>query len=606
MQIELVVTVDQARALVQKLSTANKVGFDTEVSGPLLVDKKSEMVNVYASTLTGFSVAFPSDNTAYYVPVAHRRGSNCLNWRTILGEVFRDPEREIWAHNWQFDLKALPADFRAQAFKSNLRCSLVAAWLLQWSDELGLKPLAKRILGMEMVSFYDVSKGRSFDDLAPSDAVEYAGKDALATVLLGEYFVPRLQSFDPKLYETFVSLEMPFAKCLADMELAGMGLDPVTLTGLRDRVKPIADDLYEQIYWETGCDPRSPVQLSKWGFGGGHWNPIGIEKGKNGLYKVNADAIASVAESSKPGSMGEKIANLLLEWRAAEKLVSTYTDSMLTKLAQYPDQRIHCEYHHDGTGTGRLSSSYPNLQNIPVRTKLGKMIREAFFSEDPDRVMVSADYSQIELRVLAHLAGPGKLREAYVMDMDIHQQTADLTGTTRDRGKTVNFAVVYGAREKKLAKTLGCTKEEAKSILDNYDKGYPEVFDYSKKVIEVARRRGYVRTLARRFRRIEGIDSSDRMDRWAAERRARNTPVQGGARDIMSKAMVDIWRELPNMGGNPRMIGQIHDDVLFEVHKDFAQDLANMVQEKMTNAWPGLTVPLKTEPTIARVWADMK
>jgi DNA polymerase I len=603
MEKTLVVTNDQVTALVARLREQSAIGFDTEVSGPALLEK--DMVNVYASTLTGFSVAFGEE--AFYVPVSHRRGTNCYDWRRAMSEIF-DParEREIWAHNWQFDLKVVHAAGFSAVEDCKIRCSLIAAWLMQ-AEELGLKVQAKRVLGMTMTSFHEVSKGQAFDNLSPQEALSYAADDAMASLRLGDHYASRIKAWDPELYRTFTDLEMPLVRVLSHMETSGMPIDENVLGGLRERLKPIADGIYEDLYWTYGFNPASGKQLSEWGFGGKHWGTEGIEKGKNGLYKTNADAIAAVVANHATTDLGREVAEKVLEWRAAEKLVSTYTSSLLDKAAQYPDRRLHCEYNHTGTRTGRLSSSYPNLQNIPVQSAMGKTIREAFVAP-PGRVFVSADYSQIELRILAHMAGEGRLLSAYREGRDLHQQTADIIGSTRNNGKTFNFAVVYGAQAKRISKTLGVPRKDAQTFVERFKAGYPEIASYDERVVQATRYRGYVRTLAKRFRMLPDITADDMMARWAAERRARNTPIQGGARDVMSRAMVNIYEHLRTKGnpGNVKMIAQIHDDVMFEVDEAYAGELEQLVKREMETAWPGLKCPLVTEPTTAKRWSDMK
>lgn len=601
----LVVTNDQARNLREKLSLATEIGFDTEVSGPSLLDQ--DMVNVYASTFTGFSVAIGDD--AYYVPVSHRKGTNCYDWRSIMSEIFRPAAgREIWAHNWQFDLKVVHRAGFVEVEDCQLRCSLVAGWLLRGArGTLELKELAKSILGMNMASFYDTVKGGQFDSLSPQEALSYTCDDALATLRLGKFFAPRMKQWDEALYATFVNLEMPFVRVLSHMETTGMPLDTETLLSLKQRIKPRADEIYESAYWELGIELGSGTQLSKWGFDGGHWGKEGIEETKKkGVYKTNVDALETVIANPKTSPLGRKVAEDVLEWRLADKLISTYTGTFVDQYNQYPDKMLHCSYNHTGTATGRLSCSGPNLQNIPTRTELGKTIREAFCAP-PGWKFLSADYSQIELRVLAHLAGSGKLLEAFLEQRDLHQQTADIIGTSREHGKTFNFAVVYGAQDKRISKALGVTRPQAKDYISRFQEGYKEIAGYDEKVVEAARERGYVRTLARRFRKLPGIHSTNTMDRWAEERRARNTPVQGGARDVMTKAMVDIYEKLRKEGNldKAKMACQIHDDIMFLVRDDFAEELSQQVKFAMENAWP-LKCPLVTKPVVAQRWSDMK
>ncbi len=601
-------TAEEVKVLLRCLKEGTgPIGFDTEVSGPLLIGE--DMVNVYSSTLTGFSVSI--DHVCWYVPLRHRRGRNLteLCWWPLLLEIARS-SRTVWAHNWKFDLQVMYTEDRAIGLayeKADLRCSMLAAWLMQHGS-YSLKAIAKEVLGVSVQSFEEVAKGRSFDDLSPEEAMEYACNDAIWAVQIGQYFEERMKIFDPKLYDTFLTLEMPLCRVLRHMEATGVVLDAEELQKQQRVLQPIRERLYEEFYWLTGgCEPGSSAQIGKWAYDGGHWSTEDIPKGKSGKYSTNADSVEVAFNRCRPGTDGHSAAKLLLEYRGVDKLLSTYTSSLIDNAAQFRDGRLHSNYLQWGTATGRLSSSGPNLQNIPVRSDYGKLIQKAFVAPE-GQLLVSADYSQIELRVLAHLAGDGKFLEAYKRNEDIHQQTGDIAGTTRGRGKTMNFAIVFGAQDKKLAKMLGSTREEAKYFLKNYGEGYPEVARLRTDVIDAGKRRGYVRTLARRFRKVPGLKSSDRMDRWAEERRCFNTPIQGGARDIMAKAMVDVYNELRSNDAlyEVTFTGQIHDDLRLAAPRHLAPAVSELMRRKMESAWPGFKCPLVAEPVIGRSWYDLK
>lgn len=584
------------------------IGFDTEVSGPQLIDQ--EMVNVYSSTLTGFSVSV--DYISWYVPVRHRRGKNLQiqNARKLL-TVLATCGKELWAHNWKFDLQVMygESEMLGEAFEdADLRDSMLAAWLMQYGDTYKLKVLVKEILGENTVDFYEVSGGRSFDGLTPEQALEYACNDAVWTVKIGKHFEDRMKAFDIKLHDTFLNLELPFMRVLRHMEASGFTLDVKELRRQKDLLVPVRDSLYEDwLFLTGGVNPSSGKQVSEWAYGGGHWPTDGIEQGVSGQYKTNADAVTAAYNCCKEGSIGKEAARIKLEYAVVEKILSTYTDNLIINAGQYDDGRLHSSYMQSGTATGRLSSSYPNIQNIPVRTNVGRSLRKAFVAR-PGYSLVSDDYSQIELRVLAHLAGPGRLLNAYIEGKDIHQQTADLAGVDRNQGKTGNFAIVYGAMGKKLGKTLGMPRKDADAFIENYFIAYPEVGALRDRAVAAARDRGYIRTLARRFRKTPGLSSRNFMDRCSDERRAFNTPIQGGARDLMAKAMVDVYQELRRTGDLGRVVftAQIHDDLMLECEKGLEKDTERLLQSKMENVWPGFRCPLVAKAISGNTWYDLK
>jgi len=626
--METVTRESQLRALQEKAARMPFYGFDTESDGPLLVQPKftkkgkqkhKDFINMYRSTTVGFSVAFP-DRTSYYVPLNHRK------YNAPYGPALRTLQallqRPGWVHNLQHELLALRMVGHVPFLAGPLRDSQVACWLSAQHDGeggYGLKELSKHHLGHEQMSFESVTGGNNFGVLDPTtpEATRYACEDAVAALLLGLHAEPIIQGWG--LEDWYLNVEMPFVRVLRHMTDTGIPVDRTVAEELGNRLSNQAKAAAVEFRARFDCDPASPRQLQSL-FERGIWPTEDVKKGKTG-YSTDAATVSHFSEHLAEGE-GKAAADLLLTIRECSKASSTYTTNLVVLADQYPDGRLHPSYHQTGTVTGRLSSSYPNGQNMPTRSEIAKSIMEMFAAPEGSQ-FGSADYSQIELRVLAHFAG-GTLAEGYKAGVDVHQLTADKTGLSRSGGKTLNFMKIYGGGPKKVAHQIGCTVDEAKKFMKDYDKGMPEVNQMILRVVTAAYERGYVKTLAgrrglfpqmpnrdrsmlkRKFKAVEAgeLTMDDLFNAWSDERKAFNLVAQGGASDIVKKAMVDLYKAQGSIDGM-RLQAQIHDDIRWETNES---DTASMelVRATMEAAWPSLRIPLVADPKMGKTWKELK
>lgn len=622
---ECVTTEAQVRALQEKAARMPFFGFDTESDGPLLVQPKwtkkgkqkhKDFINVYRSQMVGFSLAFP-DRTAYYVPIGHRAYN--APYQPALALLRMVSLTPGWAHNLQHELvtlhqQGLPGDHTL------LRDSQVSCWLANMHDgngKYGLKELTKNLFNYEQITFEGLTKGANFGVLDPTgeEAVRYACDDAIAALLLGIGSEPVIQSWGLK--DWYLDVEMPFVRVLRHMTDTGIPIDRTLAQKLGDDLSNQASKAAVKFRAQFDADPASPKQLQTL-FDRGIWPTEGVKRGKTG-YSTDASTIDHFS-GYLPDGPGKEAATLLLTIRECSKASSTYTTNLVVLADQYPDGRLHPSYHQTGTVTGRLSSSYPNGQNMPSRSDVAKSIM-TMFAADEGMTFGSADYSQIDLRVLSHFAG-GVLQKGYQDGTDVHQATADLVGCDRNTGKTINFAKVYGAGAKKLASTIGCEVDEAKRFMRQYEENVPEVDRLVRRVVEAAYDRGYVKTLAGRrgvfdqmpqrdrallrqkFRAVdEGkLTMDDLFSAWSDERKSFNLVCQGGASDIVKKAMVDLYKVLP---AGMRIQTQIHDDIRWETAESNVESM-ELVRATMEAAWPTLRVPLVADPKMGKTWRDLK
>ena len=640
--MKLVTSPEAVLELRQKLldDTSKPVGFDTESSGQQLagLTGKKSRLNVYLSSMTGFSVAF-LDGSSYYVPVRHAVGDNASEAEAykLLCLLFAR-KGSIYCHNVKHELKVLSMEGFTpyQLWSVRFCCTQVMLWLLQrpavgigksWSAKqvippgktpntsYGLKALVEYHFGHSMTQFAALVDGKTVDQLEPAAVIDYACEDAIFALRLGVEFYPLLKA-DEQLCRTFHDVEMPFVHVLRYMEECGFAIDFKLLNELKQELTEKLTGIDAELdFLMPGLNVNSDLQLRAWGFAGGRWPMVDAQGVAIEYELTEKEKLVSMKHSNlelmlphvDANSEGGVVLRLLLERGEIDKMLSTYTDSLIDKAAQYPDLRLHCDYLHTGTNTGRLSSTYPNLQNIPVRSKLGMRVREAFVAS-PGCTLFSADYSQIELRVLAHLCnGEGKLAEAYKADKDIHQQTADITGASRTQGKTINFAIVYGAQAKKLSKTIACEVADAERFMEAYADGYPEVFELRDRVVDVVTHRGYVRTLLGRRRYVPELRSNRRGTRSYGGRIAFNTPVQGGARDVMVLGMLGFYRRVMEheLLGVVKIVAQVHDDLVCEAPEDIATEWGNLLAQCMRSSYP-LKVPLAAETVYGQKWSQHK
>jgi DNA polymerase-1 len=602
---------DALRSLAQRLAGAGLFAFDTETSE----------IAAMRAHLVGISVS-PAPGEAYYIPVGHPPelgGIEQLPLATVLavlGPLFEDQSLAKVAHNGKYDMLMLA---NQGVWVRNLACdTMVAAYLLgeggsgegyRSGASLGLKWLAAERLGVEMTEITAILGKRGPKQLSmtqvPVEAVsDYACADADMTLRLRDVLERELR--EQNLWSLFAEVEMPLVPVLTRMEMAGVALDVAALREMSQQLGEQVRTLEREIYAEVGHEFNigSPPQLSVVLF-----EELGLPKSRR--TKQGASTDAQVLE----GLRGVHPAvDLILQYRQLTKLKSTYIDT-LPALINPKTNRIHTTFNQTVTATGRLSSNDPNLQNIPVRTELGGQVRRAFIARDigPDPYLLAADYSQIELRILAHLCKDPGLLEAFHRDEDIHAATAsqvfgvpidEVTPEMRRRAKVFNFGVLYGLTGFGLSQREGISREEANTFIETYFQKYTCVKEWRESVIADTRKNGYAETIMGRRRYVPAISSANQQVRAAAERIAVNMPTQGTASDIIKVAMNRIDAELEERGMATKMLLQVHDELIFEGPAAELDGLREMVLRIMP-ASLDLAVPLKIDVKVGKNWGDL-
>jgi len=516
-------------------------------------------------------------------------------------------KRSLVFHNAKFDLHVLARTFgltQKQIDSANIVDTLIAAWMLSPGQTgLGLDNQVMQLLQHEMIPIENlIGRGKNqitFNRTPIKDATEYGAEDAVYTLRLWVPLRMKLQKYDYEKY--FFSQEMPLLKVLYQMEGVGAFVDTKILKKLETDLQHRIEKLEKEICDMAGCEFNigSPKQLGEVLF-----DTLGLPE----IKKRSTDA-AVLEELSFRSA--HPIVFAVIEYRELKKMQSTYV-SVLPTLVNPDTKRIHTSFIQWGTATGRLSSRDPNLQNIPVRSDLGKQIRAAFVPQNPNNVILAVDYSQIELRMLAHLSGDVALIESYKEGIDIHARTAaainrvpldSVTADMRRDAKVVNFGVLYGMTAFRLSRDLKIPMAQAKSFIDGYFEMYQGVQKFIDDTKAAAHRDGYVETLSGRRRYIAGIDSSDRMESQMAERMAVNTPVQGSAADLIKIAMIRIQKRINDENLPLRMMLQVHDELVFECPKDQVEELSQMVKSEMEGAME-LKVPLVASVGFGKNWLE--
>ncbi|NPB08885.1 MAG: DNA polymerase I [Thermodesulfobacteria bacterium] len=574
----------------------------------LVVDLESDSTDPMRGKLVGVALCLEPPK-AYYLPFGHQGLERQLPPEALkaLGEILSAEQPRKVGHNIKYDLILLKRhgiDLRGLEGDT-----MVASYLLDPTRrQHGLDELAEEILGHQMISYKEVTaklkKGESFAFVPVEKAAEYACEDAHVTYLLYQHFWPRLREED--LWDLFVNIERPLIEVLARMEMAGIRLDLPYLEELSREMASRLKELEEKIFALAGerFNLNSSQQL---GF-------ILFEKLKLPKIKKTPKrtAYSTDTEVLEELSSYHELPRLVLAYRTLAKLKSTYVDAF-PRLVNPETGRLHTSFNQTVTATGRLSSSEPNLQNIPVRGEDGLKIRRAFIPEE-GFVFLSADYSQIDLRVLAHYSGDETLIEAFRRGEDIHRRTAAevfgippemVTPEMRRMAKTINFGIVYGMSPYGLAKELKIGRREAKAFIERYFERYPGVKAYMERIVAEAREKGYVETLFGRKRPLPDIKSPNRVAREFAERTAINTPIQGTAADIIKLAMIQIDQALREKKARTRMLLQVHDELLFEVPPEELEEIRDLVREKMERV-VRLKVPLKVNLATGKNWAEAK
>lgn len=590
-KVNIITEVNQIREIV---NTIKKTGF-------MCIDTQTTNLLPRAADLIGFTIAI-DPNEAFYIPIGylHCDLKSVIN---IFNEILQDPSIKKIGQNLKYDY---------QIFKNEGVClkgitfdTMIAAYLLDPGKRTyDLDVLATEWLEIEITPFnelVDEKKGRTFSDIPLDKAAEYAAEIGCLPLLLMNNLENELVK--QNCMKLFNEIEMPLVSVLAELEWHGMLIDTNLLNQLSEEYKVTLEKLSEEIFQIAGeqINLNSPKQIGEILFD--KLNLPAAKKTKNGAHSTSVDILEKLAPDYP-------IVQKILDYRESQKLLSTYIDALPQQILP-KSGRVHSSFNQTVTATGRLSSTNPNLQNIPVRTDTSKRIRQAFIAEK-GKVLVSADYSQIELRILAHLSEDPFLIQAFVNDQDIHTQTASaiygvfpemVTSEMRRAAKTINFGLMYGMGPINLSRQLGISFAEAKSFIDKYFEQFPTIKKFMESTISKARELGFTETLLGRKRFHPEINSKNRTIREAAERMAINTPVQGTAADIIKIAMIQINNQINDFCDNARMLLQVHDELVFEATEDHAEKFCSWVVNKMCNAYK-LIVPLKVDGGIGSNWSE--
>lgn len=590
---KLVENEEEMRALSQKFLSAKTLSLDTETTG----------TDAMTAELVGLSFAV-EEFEAYYIPVPPER-EEAQKIVDIFKPAYENPSSLKTGQNIKYDMLVLArygVDIKGKMFDT-----MVAHYVLQPELPHNMDALAEQYLGYSTIKIEELigpkgKKQKNMRDLPPGDVYEYACEDADVTLRLKNALHDELVRNDA--IQLFEEVEMPLVRVLAAMELTGVRIDTETLRETSELFTLRMNKLEEEVFALAGesFNLSSPKQVGEILF-----DKLKIDerakRTKTGQYVTSEE----VLEKLRPR---HEIVDRILNYRGLKKLTSTYVDSLPT-LINPSTGKIHTSFNQTVTSTGRLSSSNPNLQNIPVRGDDGKEIRKAFIPE-PGCTFFSADYSQIELRIMAHLSGDKHMIEAFLEGDDIHASTAakiyhkpigDVTRDERRKAKTANFGIIYGISVFGLAERLNVPRSEARELIDGYFATYPRVREYMDESIERARRQGYIETLLRRRRYLPDINSRNAIVRGYAERNAINAPIQGSAADIIKIAMVRIYNRFLSENLRSTMMLQVHDELNFSVVPEEREIVEQIVIHEMENAY-SLSVPLKADCGWGANWLE--
>ncbi len=595
----LVDTAETFADFVGQLAAQSEFAFDTETTG----------LNAVEVDIVGLSFAWKAGE-AYYLPVRAVMGTTLPLSDVVrrLRPIFEDPSIAKVGQNAKYDMLVLR---QLGITVAGLRFdTMLASYLL---DPMGrshaLDALAKNLLGHDMIPITDlIGKGKdqlTMDQVDTRQVCEYAAEDADYTWRLKEILEPQIAG--SHIETLFHDTEMPLVEVLTEMEHNGIALDCGLLkrlgATLEDRLIELTRDVHQAAGRVFNLD--SPKQLAEVLFDEQGFQVVRKTKTGRSTDAETLEALAAQIDHPLP--------KLILEYRELSKLKNTYVDT-LPKMVCRRTGRVHASFNQTGAITGRLSSSDPNLQNIPIRTELGKRIREAFVAGDADSVLLTADYSQVELRLLAHFCKDAALLDAFQRGQDIHRAVAaqvngvgveEVTPAQRSAAKAVNFGIIYGQTPFGLSRSLGIPVGEARAFIDTYFLRYPGIRLFIDRCIDEAKRTGYAQTSLGRRRPIPELKSRNPGEVSFGERIAVNTVVQGSAADLIKRAMIDIHRELKGGGHPARMLIQVHDELVFEAPKRDVEREAAMIRDKMEHAIP-LDVPIVVDIAWGRTWADSK
>ncbi len=583
------------KLFLQNLINQNAVCFDTETTG----------IDALNAELVGISFSWEKGK-AFYIPFPeNQEEAHALVDR--FRPFFENESIEKIGQNMKYDLKIL-ANYGISV-KGKLFDTMIAHYLINPDMRHNMDVLSETYLQYlpKPIEALIGKKGKnqlSMRDVNLEDIKEYASEDADITLQLKNHFQPILEKVGTK--KLFDEIEIPLVQVLADMEREGIRLDVDFLKALSVEMQKEINDIEQKIY-ETADEKfnlASPKQLGdilfeKLKIGNGKQ-----KKTKTGQYATGEEVLSYLINE-------HQIIKDILEWRQMVKLQSTYIDALPNQVDKIT-QRVHTDYMQAVAATGRLSSNNPNLQNIPIRTERGRQIRKAFIARDEDFTLLSADYSQIELRIIAALSGEENMIKAFKNHEDIHKSTAakvfnlsleDVTKEQRSHAKTVNFGIIYGVSAFGLSNQTNLSRSESAALIDAYYQTYPTLKSYIQTQIDFARQNGYVETILGRRRYLKDINSVNAVVRGGAERNAVNAPIQGSAADIIKIAMINIHKNLTSENRKSKMLLQVHDELVFDVHNAELEEIQSMIKYEMENAFK-LAVPLEVELGLGKNWLE--
>ena len=585
---------EELKLLVEKMMKQEIVAFDTETEG----------LNALETDIVGISFSWQK-GIGYYLPVKNNKSVHEKSFE-ILKPFFESTEIIKVGHNIKFDIQVL--------HKYNVKVSspiydtMVAHYLINPDMRHNLDTLSESYLNYSPISIESLigKKGKnqiSMRDVTIDKITDYASEDADITLQLKSVFDKEIKVNN--LGKIFYDIEIPMINVLSEMETEGIKIDTSYLEKLDKEFEEDLEKLKKEIFKKSGeeFNLNSPKQLGEILF-----DKLKLvskpKKTKTGQYSTSEEVLSSLAND-------HKIIEDILEWRSLDKLQNTYVKSLPNEVSSLTN-RVHSSFNQTVTTTGRLSSNNPNLQNIPIRTANGQKIRRAFIPRGSDYILMAADYSQIELRVIASMSNEKNMIDAFVNNQDIHTMTAskiynvdpeNVTREQRGNAKTVNFGIIYGVSAFGLSQQTDLNRSESKVMIDNYFLNYPGLKKYMSDQIDFARNNGYVETIMGRRRYLQNINSQNNMLRSSSERNAINAPIQGSAADIIKIAMININSELKKQSLKSKMLLQVHDELVFDVHKSEKDQIKDIVKTTMESAVK-LKVPLKIDLEFGKNWLE--
>ncbi len=582
------------KILLKNLLKQKSVCFDTETTS----------LNTFDAELVGIAFSYEKGK-GYYLPFSNDKEQT----QQILEEFrpfFEDESIQKIGQNIKYDLKVLKnynVSVKGQNFDT-----MLAHYLINPDMRHNMDILAETYLNYHPISIETLigKKGKnqqSMRTVSVEKQTEYAVEDADITLQLKEVFEQELEK--NKLSNLFNNIEMPLVNVLTDMEIEGINIDEKYLKSLSDELTKDILNLENKIYGEANVEFNlaSPKQLGDVLFD--HLKLVDKpKKTKTGQYKTGEEILSVLAPKH------EIVANIL-EWRGLVKLKNTYVDALPNEINKKTG-RIHTTYSQAVAATGRLSSNKPNLQNIPIRTERGKQVRKAFIPRDENHILLAADYSQIELRLIAELSGDEHMKTSFINGEDIHRATAakvfnipldEVTRAQRSHAKTVNFGIIYGVSAFGLSQQTDLSRKESKELIETYYKTYPKLKEFISNQINFARENGYVETLLGRRRYLKNINSQNSIVRSGDERNAVNAPIQGSAADIIKIAMINLHKIFKKENYKSKILLQVHDELVFDIHKDELDTLKPIIKNEMENAYK-LSIPLTVDLDIGANWLD--